>query len=174
MEAAAAFANPWLTTESQTLTVEETKPWYTLALRDPSPFIEAKEPLKQLLDFLKPSTSVFRVVESLTRWLVEEGVRLHDVGRIQDYIVEFPDLIEVIPQAVKAAKKHLPEAQLILEVYHDPEIDDRCLVLYVRLPMYDEKVMERIEAAEAEFLDRLADAEGWLLLTTDFGKPEAG
>jgi hypothetical protein len=34
--------------------------------------------------------------------------------------------------------------------------------------------MERIEAAKAEFLDLLADAKGWLQLTTDFGKLEVG
>jgi hypothetical protein len=119
-------------------------------------------------------TSVFRDVESVLRWLVEEQVRLRDARRLQDYVVQFPDLIEVIPQAVRAAKKHLPEAQLILEVYHDPEIEDRYLALYVRLPRYDEQVMERIEAAESEFLDRLAGAEGWLQLTTDFAGPEVG
>jgi hypothetical protein len=119
-------------------------------------------------------TSVFSEVESVMRWLIEEQVRLRDAQRIRDYIVEFPDLIEVVPQAVRAAKRHLPEAQLILEVYRDPEIEDRYLALYVRLPRYDEKVMERIEAAESEFLDRLAGAEGWLQLTTDFGKPEVG
>jgi hypothetical protein len=119
-------------------------------------------------------TSVFSYVESLLRWLVEEQVRVQDASLVQDYIVEFPELIEVVPRAVRAAKRHLPEAQLVLKAYRDPEIEDRYLALYVRLPTYDEKVMERIESAEAEFLDRLADAQGWLQLTTDFAKPEDG
>jgi len=184
MEAVTTFAKPWRAAEPKTstrellpeltLSVEEIRYWYTWTLRDPSLLISRMEPLQRLLDFLEASTSMFRAVEPLMRWLVEEGVRLRDAGRIQDYIVEFPDLIKVIPQAVRAAKKHLPEAQLVLEVYRDPEIEDRYLVIYARFPSYDEGVMERIEAAEAEFLDLLADAKGWLQLTTDFGKLEVG
>ncbi len=94
-------------------------------------------------------------------------------GKFGITLPEFPDLIGVIPQAVQAVKKHLPEAQLILKVYRDPEVEDRYLVLYVRLPRYDEKVLERIEAAETEFIDRLADVKGWLQVTTDFGEPES-
>ena len=117
-------------------------------------------------------TSIHLMVESVTRWLVNEKIRLRNVREIQDYLAHYPDIIDIVPQAVYAAKKHLPEAQLILEVYHDPEIEDRFLVLYARFPSYDKTVMERIKKAEAEFLDRLANAEGWLQLTTDFGKLE--
>jgi len=144
-------------------------------LQGPSLFTSLIE-LSQTLSlsyFLEVSTSVFREVEAVTGWLIEEQVRLHDARQIRDYIAEFPDLIGVIPQAVQAVKKHLPEAQLILKVYRDPEVEDRYLVLYVRLPRYDEKVLERIEAAETEFIDRLADVKGWLQVTTDFGEPES-
>jgi hypothetical protein len=58
-------------------------------------------------------------------------------------------------------------------VYRDPEIDDEYLALYVRLSRYDDTVMERIAAAEAEYLDRLAGKSGWIQLTTDFRTPDA-
>ncbi|BCP65974.1 hypothetical protein TthHB5018_09080 [Thermus thermophilus] len=156
--------------------VEKTRPWIPWTLQDLSLFILLMEPLKspQLLDFPEVSTSVFQQVESVMRWLVEEQVRLHDPRQIRDYLVEFPGLIELIPQAVQAAKKHLPEAQLILKVYCDPEIEDRYLALYVRLPRYDERVMKCIKAAEEEFIDGLANVQGWLQLTTDFREPEVG
>lgn len=83
-----------------------------------------------------------------------------------------PDLIEVIPQAVDAAQRYLPGAQLVLRVYRDPEIEDAYLTLYVRLREYDESVMDKIESAESEFLHLLTDKSGWLLLTTDFEEPE--
>lgn len=183
MEAATTFSKPWLESKSSTreLLPEETKirteeTWFW-PIQTPqglsllTSFAELSQAL-QLSDVPGVSTSVFKEVESIIRWLAEEEVRLHNAEKIQDYLAEFPDLIEVLLRAVRAVKKYLPGAQLILKVYQDPEIEDRYLALYVRLPQYDEKVMERIEAAESEYIEFLADSKGWLQLTTDFGEPE--
>ncbi len=112
-------------------------------------------------------------IERLLR-VLEQQIRLKEPGRIVNYLLQFPELIEVIPKAVDAAQKHFPEAQLVLEVYQDPEIENEYLALYVRLKRYDDSVAERLEKAEAEFLDLLATKDGWLQLTTDFQEPEAG
>ncbi len=117
-------------------------------------------------------TSIVEEVEFLTAKLAKEGVRLREPTQIREYLLEFPELIDVLPKAIKAVNKHIPEAQLILEMYHDPEIEDCYLVLCVRLREYGEDVMDRIEAAESEFIDLLASKEGWLQITTDFGEPE--
>lgn len=111
-------------------------------------------------------------IEDLLNWLLENGVRLTDRREIRRYLMNSPDLIEVIPQAVDAAQRYLPGAQLVLRVYRDPEIEDAYLTLYVRLREYDESVMDKIESAESEFLHLLTDKSGWLLLTTDFEEPE--
>lgn len=118
-------------------------------------------------------TSILTEIERLLSWLIANQVRLKESDQIIEYLLQFPDLLDVIPLAVRAARKHLPEAQLILSLYRDPEAEDRYLTLCVRLKSYDESVIERIEAVEAEFLDRLADKESWLQLTTDFREPEA-
>jgi hypothetical protein len=87
---------------------------------------------------------------------------------------------------VNAAKRHFPEAQLVLDLYIDPEIDDKHLVLYIRMWDYGDSVMEeireareelgrfidRMEKAESEFLHKLVGKRGWLQLTTDFWNPE--
>jgi hypothetical protein len=104
---------------------------------------------------------------------VAKNAQLANKPQIREYLLQFVDLAEVIPHAVEAAKQHFPEAQLVLEVYRDPEIDDEYLALYVRLSRYDDTVMERIAAAEAEYLDRLAGKSGWIQLTTDFRTPDA-
>ena len=104
---------------------------------------------------------------------VGKDALLTNTPRIREYLLQFVDLAEVVPHAVEAAKQHFPEAQLVLEVYRDPEIDDEYLALYVRLSRYDDTVMERIAAAEAEYLDRLAGKSGWIQLTTDFRTPDA-
>jgi len=126
-------------------------------------------------------------IEELMEHLYKEPqVRVRNPELVRRYLNKFNDMIDVVPEAVNAAKRHFPEAQLVLDLYEDPEIDDRYLVLYVRLWNYDESVMERfrearkelngfidrLDKAEAEFLHRLVDKRGWIQLTTDFQKPE--
>jgi len=141
-----------------------------------------RHPLQQLLTIMvnlpSPShistISLSEEVRRILRLLEDEGVHLKHLNRVEAHLLEFPNIMDVLPKAVQAAKKHLPEAQLILDVYRDPEIQDCYLVLCVRLKNYDESFMDRLEAAEAEFIDHLADKEGWLQLTTDFRQPETG
>lgn len=102
---------------------------------------------------------------------IANSVLIASESRIREYLLHFVDLAEVVSHAVETAQRHFPEAQLVLDVYQDPEIDDEYLVLYVRVPHYDDSVMERIAAAEAEYLDMLADKSGWIQLTTDFRTP---
>jgi hypothetical protein len=99
------------------------------------------------------------------------GVRLADPDGIREYLSQYPELVEVVPLAVDAARRHFPEAQLVLDVYKDPEIDDRYLVLYFRLRSYTDFV-DRLEEAQAEFLPHLRGKRGWIQLTTDFREPE--
>jgi hypothetical protein len=68
--------------------------------------------------------------------------------------------LELIPAAIEAARTCLPDAQLFLRVYHDPEVEDMYLMLLVRLPEYDDTVIERIRKAEAMFIDALANRQG--------------
>ena len=101
---------------------------------------------------------------------IAEGVQLASESRIREHLLQFADIAEVVSHAVEVAQRRFPEAQLVLDVYRDPEIDDEYLVLYVRLSRYDDTVMERITEAESEYLDMLADKLGWIQLTTDFLK----
>ena len=102
---------------------------------------------------------------------IANSARIARESRIREYLSLFPDIADVASYAVEAARRRFPNAQLVLDVYQDPEIDDEYLVLYVRMPHYDDSVMERIAAAEAEYLDMLADKSGWIQLTTDFRTP---
>ena len=115
--------------------------------------------------------SVVSGIEKLMTYLARE-VRIENPNPIREYLSQFTGLLDVIPKAVNAAKKHFPEAQLVIDVYRDPEIADCYLVLYIRLKHYDDSVMERLEKAEAEFLTHLVSKRGWIQLTTDFREPE--
>jgi hypothetical protein len=129
--------------------------------------------------------SVLSDIEKLMEWLARK-VRIENPHSIREYLLQFTELLDVIPKAVDAAKKHFPEAQLVMDVYQgaqlvmdvyqDPEIADCYLVLYIRLKHYDDSVIERLEKAEAEFLNQLVNKRGnkrgWIQLTTDFREPE--
>jgi hypothetical protein len=117
------------------------------------------------------SESVVIGIEELMMYLARK-VRIENPNLIREYLSQFIGLLDVIPKAVNAAKKHFPEAQLVIDVYQDPEIADCYLVLYIRLKHYDDSVMERLEKAEAEFLSHLVSKRGWIQLTTDFREPE--
>jgi len=119
----------------------------------------------------KGSESVVIGIEELMMYLARK-VRIENPNLIREYLSQFTGLLDVIPEAVNAAKRHFPEAQLVIDVYQDPEIADCYLVLYIRLKYYDDSVIERLEKAEAEFLSHLVSKRGWIQLTTDFREPE--
>lgn len=118
------------------------------------------------------SSSITDEIHNVLGSLESQGVFLRDRLEVWEYLWDFPGLLNVLSEAVQAVRKHFGASQLILSVYHDPEIEDRYLQLCVRLKSYDESVLKRLEAAEAEFIDRLAHEQGWLQLTTDFEEPE--
>jgi hypothetical protein len=113
---------------------------------------------------LEPIT--FRI-EGLMGWLAQR-VQLEDPQSIREYLLQFNDLLDLIPHAVRLVRKHFPEARMVMTVYQDPEIEDRYLVLYVRLRQYDDTFLDRLEKAERDFLPLLANKRGWIQLSTDF------
>jgi len=128
-------------------------------------------PRDLLQSFQKRGSSVVIDIEELMERLARK-VRIENPNSIREYLLQFTELLDVIPKAVDAAKKHFPEAKLVMDVYQDPEIADCYLVLYIRLKYYDDSVIERLEKAEAEFLNQLVNKRGWIQLTTDFREPE--
>jgi len=96
------------------------------------------------------------------------SMQVRNPDSVAGYLSQFNELLDVIPRAVNAARKYFPEADLVMDVYQDPEIDDRYLVLRIRLECYDDSVIERLEKAESEFLGELAGKRGWIQLTVEF------
>ncbi len=99
---------------------------------------------------------------------VMASMQVMNPDSVADYLSQFNELLGVIPKAVNAARKYFPEAGLVMDVYQDPEIDDRYLVLRIRPECYDDSVIERLKKAESEFLDELAGKRGWIQLTVEF------
>jgi len=106
-------------------------------------------------------------VDDLMVWLAQQ-VQLEDPDSIREYLLQFTDLLALIPHAVWVVRKHFPEARMVMTVYQDPEIEDRYLVLYIRLRQYDDSFIDRLEKAERDFLPLLTNKRGWIQLSTDF------
>lgn len=104
--------------------------------------------------------------------ILRQGVRVLEIEQVQNYLLRFPDIIDVIPYVVREARRFLPEAKLVLTVFRDPESNDEYLVLYARFPRYDISTMKRIQAARRAYRQFVINKSGWIILTTDFQHPE--
>lgn len=99
-----------------------------------------------------------------TNWNIAKG------EEVRLYLDKYPDLSNIVTEVCRKARSDFgPNASLTLQVYHDPEIEDEYLVLYVRLPSYPPDIMARIRAVTAAHECQLSDMVGTILVTTDFG-----
>jgi len=141
-------------------------------LSEALPALAERDLLRRSWSKFSETLSLSAELDLLMRELQEIRVRLLRQKEIREYLLSFPDLIDITRKAVYAAREHIPEAQLIMEVYHDPEIEDRYLLINARFQDYDDSVIDKIKAAESEYIDLLSNTEGWIQLSTDFQEPE--
>ena len=112
-------------------------------------------------------------IEPVLRELLSKQIVVPNLAEVRDYLLRYPDLIELLPAICSSAAERFGlDAQLSLEVYRDPEIEDEYLALYVRQENYDQHLPKIIEEISAEYEAELADKSGWLLITTDFHPPK--
>jgi hypothetical protein len=91
---------------------------------------------------------------------------------VRDYLDRYPDITHLLPSVCSVTRERFGiGTRLSLEVYHDPEIDDEYLTLYVRQKHYDKQIMKTIEDIWATYDEELAERSGWLHVTTDFRPP---
>ena len=96
-------------------------------------------------------------------------VEIPQLAEVRDYLLRYPDMMDVLQSVCRTASEELGAcSRLSLEVYHDPEIEDEYLTLYVRQESYNEQILDRLERIYAEYEEELAERSGWLLVTTDF------
>lgn len=82
-----------------------------------------------------------------------------------------PQLAEIVVDMAPALLAEFANepSQVALEVYEDPEIEDyRHLVYYVRLPDYEDSIMDRLDRVAEAFEARTGESGEWVLITTDY------
>jgi hypothetical protein len=100
------------------------------------------------------------------------GARVEKPAEVAAYLQAHPDLATLVPEICRRAGTEFGgEAELVLKLYQDPEIEDRYLALYVRLPRYDSTITARLDRVTEPLDDALCNASGHFLVTTDFRAP---
>jgi hypothetical protein len=108
--------------------------------------------------------------EALEGVLRQSAVRIEDPAAVRDYLARYPELFPAVGAIGQSARAEFGmPARLRLRLYRDPEIEDRYLALYVRLPTYGPDVLSRLRGVAALHESALEQSAGTLLVTTDFG-----
>jgi len=96
------------------------------------------------------------------------GVLVSRTDEVNEYLLQFPDLLDIIVEIAEKVRRQLFEAQLLLDVYRDPEVEDQFLVINARFNNYSDFVLKKIKEVRRGFHEILSQRRGRLLLTTDF------
>jgi hypothetical protein len=113
-------------------------------------------------------------VTKLCAELAEHSIEIPNHNDVLRYLEQHVDLAAVVPSVCGQARQEFGDAaQLIIDIYRDPEIDDRYLRLCVRLPSYSDDTMAQVDHVSEPFDEDLCRASGYLLVTTDFRPPQA-
>ncbi len=111
--------------------------------------------------------------ELLLEQLRVAGIWIPRLAEVRDYLKQFPDLVQVIRKGCELTiAEFAANAALSLELYVDPEIDDRYLTLYVRQVSYEPNLNDRLEGINEEFYDALDGDNGIFWVMTDYQLPQ--
>lgn len=108
-------------------------------------------------------------VDAAFRQLGNLSVRIRGQDAVRAYFTDHPDLIQSTIVVASLARTVVPaSARISLELYVDPEIEDRYLLLNVRLREYPPTALADIREARRLARPYLDQRSGRLLLTSDF------
>ena len=111
-------------------------------------------------------------INNVLNWLLQNGIIVPHPDEVRDYLSRYQDMFDLLLSVCKKTlERFRTNTELSLEVYHDPEIEDEYLTLYVRQEDYDEHILDVIEDICAQYETERANSSGWLLVTTDFSPP---
>jgi len=117
-------------------------------------------------------TSLALSVEGCLAHVVDDGISLPDAEGVRNYLLDHPDAcLPLLRICLATIARFAAEADLRLELYRDPEIEDDHLVLYVSRREYDQSFMHALQELWGESEEALEGTTAWILVTTDFGTP---
>lgn len=111
-------------------------------------------------------------IEKYLERIISFKINIPNPSEVRHYLLKYNDMTDLTYFVCQITRKMFDyDTQLSLEVFHDPEIEDETLTLYVRQEDYEEDITEKIEELDEEYGEMLMDKTGYLLVMTDFQKP---
>jgi hypothetical protein len=104
-----------------------------------------------------------------------DGVLIANIADVREYLFQHKDIVNLTLRACRRAKEVFESeagSQLVLELERDPEFNCEHLNILVRLQTYNESIWEKIEKVSVEFEYEMAGKSGWILITTDYRRPQ--
>jgi hypothetical protein len=100
------------------------------------------------------------------------GAKINSPSIVGEYLRNYPEIAELSKKVSDEVYRYFDfRAKLYLEVRDHDDPDSEYLALYIRVPEYNDSVMERIEEIRERYYSSLNDMAGWFLFTTDFCHP---
>jgi len=100
------------------------------------------------------------------------NAKMETLPKVRNYFYRYPEIAELSRNVSNLVYQYFDfNAQLSVEVRDDGDPDSEYLALFIRVPEYDDSVMDRIREIRECYYDSLNEVTGWFLLTTDFYPP---
>jgi len=120
----------------------------------------------------KSALNTFTIERSLRSLQSYLGFEFPHPDEVVQYILSHPGLYDIVLDTCYSTKEVFGHnSQISLELYHDPEIHDEYLTIFVRQNEYEPDIIEKIDAICQEFERSLVGEQGYLLVNTDFQPP---
>jgi hypothetical protein len=111
-------------------------------------------------------------VVSLVTDLEGRGVLVLDRRPVLAFLRAHPDLLPVVKRVADVAIERLGDrSELSLEVYRDPEVRSKKLILYARQSPYEGSLLDVIHEIMDNHWQLAPGATGWFQLMTDYQRP---
>ena len=112
-------------------------------------------------------------VETILDSLRLNNIIIPEPSQVTDYLINHQDVLDDVKPVTNIVNEYLDQnSRISLEVYHDPEINDSYLVVYIRQNPYSEDIMDVIDEINERIGNNVpGDISGWIPVTTDFNFP---
>jgi hypothetical protein len=108
-------------------------------------------------------------IEDVMNQLSLNHITIPAPDEIRSYLFTYSDMADVLSSVTDIVTERFREsARLSLEIYKDPEAEDKYLSLYIRQENYDDAFFESLNDVRARYNELLNGKTGWIVVTTDF------
>ena len=122
--------------------------------------------------FTSTPSAIYGQSEEILRRLIEKRTLIENAEAVRDYFIVHAGVELQLFAAIESVCCNLgSKAECYLKVYHDPEISDEYLTLYVRNVEYPSNFMEVLDHIQEVSNAFRRESTGYVLVTTDFVTP---